>query len=73
MDDINKVFCASPNCVNACGRKMSDEQRLSLGSNAFVSYVYFCREPSRFCGWKKYVSLWNYNGAESNGNEMDVS
>lgn len=47
MSYLDKTFCASPNCTNDCGRRMTDEehQRLIYLNNQYVSYGYFCGEP----------------------------
>ena len=48
------TFCASPNCKNLCGRKMTDkeiEERKEFIKNSKdgfdlpISYGYFCGEP----------------------------
>lgn len=50
----DKTFCASPNCQNDCGRKMTDEEKKefliqNLPQNwdgmLGVSCAYFCGEP----------------------------
>lgn len=48
----DKTFCASPNCKNACGRKMTDKQKMDLSMlsdadywSTQVWYAYFCGEP----------------------------
>jgi len=52
----DKTFCASPNCTNECGRKMTAEEAYRLKElqsfrcNLPVSYAYFCGEPNRFSG-----------------------
>ena len=47
MNFKDKTFCASPNCKNDCGRKMTDEEKVqSISSGLFVSYAYFCGEPA---------------------------
>jgi hypothetical protein len=45
--NTNKTFCASPDCKNECGRKMSDEMREQMirRNQPYVSYAYFCGEP----------------------------
>lgn len=52
MSFLDKTFCASPNCKNECGRKMSEKEKAQ--KRAFeaaqryilpVSYGYFCGEP----------------------------
>ncbi len=46
-----KTFCASANCKNKCGRKMTDDEEYRLkqlnamNCNMHVSYAYFCGEP----------------------------
>lgn len=52
MSFKDKTYCASPNCINECGRKMNPEERreLNLLEDAgyyerYVSYAYFCDEP----------------------------
>jgi hypothetical protein len=51
---FDKTFCASPNCNNKCGRKMTAEQRSRLngirkmhGKEFPISYAYFCGEPEK--------------------------
>lgn len=53
MSYLDKTFCASPNCKNECGRKLTPEQKQDLAMlkdagywSAIVSYAYFCGEPS---------------------------
>jgi len=42
----DKTFCASPNCKNACGRKITDEQRGEAQRlNMPICWGYFCGEP----------------------------
>ena len=42
----DKTFCASPDCQNDCGRKMSPfEEMESKEIEANVSYAYFCGVP----------------------------
>lgn len=44
----DKTFCASPNCANECGRKMTKNERDRLdylrdkGGEVLVSYARFC-------------------------------
>ena len=52
MSYLDKTFCASPNCKNECGRKMTEEESIKLKSlptieNKYVSYAYFCGEPNK--------------------------
>jgi hypothetical protein len=43
MSSLDKTFCASPNCINLCGRKISDEHRLAaIEAGRYLSYGYFC-------------------------------
>ena len=39
------TYCASPNCKNECGHKMSDEDRHVLPPDEWVAWGYFCGEP----------------------------
>ena len=46
------TFCASPNCKNECGRKMTPEehkqlQKLSPDEWLPVCSAYFCGEPTK--------------------------
>lgn len=43
----DKTYCASPNCTNKCGRKMSAEIESILKADKYgrTSYAYFCGEP----------------------------
>lgn len=47
MGYLDKTFCASPNCKNDCGRRMTDEERdrLTYLNQDRVLYGYFCGEP----------------------------
>jgi hypothetical protein len=52
MSFKDKTFCASPNCKNKCGRKMTEnekDQYIQMVSRLHfsipVSYAYFCVEP----------------------------
>jgi hypothetical protein len=51
MSFLDKTFCASPNCENACGRKITDEEKKKLNQlpswEQLVSQAYFCGEPVR--------------------------
>ena len=44
----DKTYCASPNCKNECGRKMSSEIESILKADKYgrTSYAYFCGEPT---------------------------
>jgi hypothetical protein len=48
MSYLDKTFCASPNCQNECGRRMTDleHERLIYLNEDRVSYAYFCGEPN---------------------------
>jgi len=41
------TYCMSPNCVNECGRKMSEEIKQLLEKDNYncTAYAYFCGEP----------------------------
>lgn len=48
----DRTYCASPDCHNECGRKMSDfeivQKKAFYAAQGFeltVSYAYFCGEP----------------------------
>lgn len=41
----DRTFCASQNCKNKCGRKITKENEIWVLENTqFVSYGYFCDE-----------------------------
>lgn len=44
----DKTYCASPNCQNKCGRKMTDSERIELANYEStvipIGYAYFCDE-----------------------------
>lgn len=46
MSYLDKTFCASPQCKNDCGRRMTDAERdqLIYSEAQYVSYGYFCGE-----------------------------
>lgn len=52
MSYLNKVFCASPQCKNECGRQMTDKEREGLSylygsiDDTHVEYDYFCGQPN---------------------------
>ena len=49
MSYKDKTWCASPNCVNECGRKMTNDDKVlaaALGQDRYMSYAYFCGVPS---------------------------
>lgn len=42
----DRTFCASPNCKNECGRKITEEQRQdAIKREMLVCSAYFCGEP----------------------------
>ena len=45
---LDTTYCASPNCKNECGRKMSNEikKEISKIPYARVTYGYFCGEET---------------------------
>lgn len=49
--NIDRTFCASPNCKNECGRKLPDEYYQDVWKNPghhadkLISWGYFCGEP----------------------------
>lgn len=52
MSYKDRTYCATPDCKNDCGRKMSDmevaQQKAffaAQGYNIPVSYAFFCGEP----------------------------
>ena len=48
MSYRDKTYCASQNCKNECGRKMSDyERKESQREEIPVMWGYFCGEPEK--------------------------
>lgn len=49
MSFLDKTFCASPQCENQCGRRMTDKERdqLTYSQAQYVSYGYFCGNDER--------------------------
>ena len=51
---LDKTFCASPNCTDKCGRKMSKIEANYFKELAFrginvssrISHAYFCDKPT---------------------------
>lgn len=40
------TYCASPDCINECGRKMSEEVKKEADKSTLpVAYAYFCGVP----------------------------
>jgi hypothetical protein len=47
MMSLDRTFCMSPNCINECGRKMTDEEReLGIQLDIPIAFAYFCGEDS---------------------------
>jgi len=48
MSNVDKTFCASPDCQNKCGRKMNETERKFVRGHPWypISYGYFCGEPT---------------------------
>lgn len=51
----DKTFCASPNCTNECGRKMTEDEAKELeranlpdqwDGSLNVAYGYFCKDDN---------------------------
>ena len=49
MSFMDKTFCASSQCKNDCGRRMTDKERdqLIYSQAEYVSYGYFCGEDDK--------------------------
>ena len=49
MSYLDKTFCASPQCKNDFGRRMTDREReqLTYSQAQYVSYGYFCGEDEK--------------------------
>lgn len=47
MTTLDKTYCASPECKNECGRKMTKEEIDYIKKFTFIpiSFAYFCGEP----------------------------
>lgn len=49
--NLDKTYCASPNCKNDCGRKLPDDYEQDRWKNPghyagkLISWGYFCGEP----------------------------
>ena len=43
MINLDKTYCASPDCVNACGRKLPDNVSQELLNRIWLGY--FCGNP----------------------------
>ena len=48
MSLLDKTFCASPNCKNECGRKMTEQEKRELES--FNEYNWVAVSQGYFCG-----------------------
>ena len=45
----DRAFCASPDCKNDCGRKMTDEEKKEWALVQLpISFGYFCGKPKKF-------------------------
>ncbi len=45
----DKTFCASPNCKNECGRKLTQEDKKKAQElGLFISLAYFCSDEGKF-------------------------
>jgi hypothetical protein len=67
MSYKDRTFCASPNCKNECGRKMTDEEKAANFDNQWISYGYFCEPPKDdpcLIGYSEYYA--------TNINEMEI-
>lgn len=56
MDFRGKVWCASPDCVGRCKRRLSDTKRVlasALGEDQHMSYAYFCGCPEYMIVFEK--------------------
>jgi len=75
------TYCASPNCTNQCGRKMSDSDMLITQREEIpVCFAYFCDVPEKKnnSGKKSYATeeFTDYAARceeEPCGNEADIS
>lgn len=55
MSFLDKTYCASPNCTNECGRKMTDEEKKKLDelvwknpdASNLIWRGYFCGESQQ--------------------------
>ena len=50
MSDKDQIYCASPNCTNKCGRKMSEEHREALSMILDSDYPFGQLSQAFFCG-----------------------
>lgn len=50
MINLDQTYCASHDCKNECGRKMTEEQVKELASmaNPKIWYGYFCGYPRQY-------------------------
>jgi len=69
MSYLDKTFCASPQCQNDCGRRMTDRERAALtySEAQYVSYGYFCGEDEKPITRLKSVHMKNMSPAECKG------
>lgn len=47
--NLDRTFCASPDCTNKCGRQMEEKQKQFVKGHPWypVSYGYFCGQPCK--------------------------
>jgi len=48
--NLDKTFCASPQCKNECGRKFTEEVKQAaekISIHKPISLMYFCGEPEK--------------------------
>lgn len=66
MSYLDKTFCASPQCKNDCGRRMTDREReqLTYSQAQYVSYGYFCGEEDKPVTRLKAVHMKDMSQAE---------
>ena len=49
----DKTFCSSPDCTNACGRKLTEAEEMDAKQrNLPIAFAYFCGLPR-----EAYVSI----------------
>ncbi len=71
MTYLDRTFCVSKNCKNACGRKMTEQEKKVLATIEWeqVSYANFCEKEENFLavgqdelGGTKKGDLVSFNG-----------
>lgn len=45
MSFLDITFCASPHCLNACGRQMNHKERFLLEHKDHIKFAYLCGDP----------------------------